>query len=116
MQAYIELVSRFPILLLIFLAVICGVSGDIFAKYWSVDHKLSYFLLVLFFYAGSAFFFVPTLLRESLVVISVIWTIMNITGFLLVGLVMFKETLTYWQIMGVLIGIVAVVMLNYNPR
>jgi len=62
--------------------------------------------------AFSGFFFIPTLLREGLVVTSVIWSILSIIGFLAVGILIFKETLTILQIVGVIFGILALIILK----
>ncbi len=112
MNEFFNIFSKFPVWVLLCLAAISVVAGDVLAKYWSTNLKSVFYFLALIAYAFSGFFYIPTLLREGLVITSVIWSILSIIGFLAVGILIFKETLTSLQIVGVIFGILALVILK----
>jgi len=71
-NAYLSVLGRIPVIGLILAASASVIMGDFAAKAWSVNHKESYLFLA---FAGnflSGFFYIPTLLREGLIVTSVI--------------------------------------------
>ena len=113
MHIYVALLSKLPVFALILLASASVIAGDYFAKTWSVDQKPLWGILALLGYFGSGFFYLPTLLREGLVVTSVLWSLVSIIGFLIIGLVIFKESLDAVQTVGVAFGIVALVILAF---
>ena len=112
MRFIIEFFGKIPVWILIALAAASVIAGDIFAKYWSQNRRLSFFILTLILYAGSGLWYTPTLLRKGLIVTSIAWTITATVGFLIVGMIMFKEHLTGLQIVGTVLGTVAIILLS----
>ncbi len=112
MNEFFNIFSKIPVWVLLCLAAISVVTGDVLAKYWSTNTKSVFYFAGLIAYAFSGFFYIPTLLREGLVATSVIWSILSVIGFLVVGILLFKETLTPLQIVGVILGIIALVILT----
>jgi len=112
MKLFIEILPKLPIYLLLIFSS-CGViAGDYFAKLWSINTKTSFLFLAFLGYIISSFFYIPTLLKEGLIVTSIIWSLISIIGFLFIGFVVFKETLNTMQIIGVCVGLVALVILT----
>ena len=111
MDLYISLLGRLPMYLLLVLSATGVVAGDYFAKKWSIDQKTSYLLLAFFGYFSSSFFYLPTLLKEGLIITAVIWVLLSTIGFLFIGIVIFKESLNLFQILGVGLGVVAIILL-----
>ena len=97
---------------LILLAATSVVSGDYFAKLWSTSLNDTHMILAFIGYFFSAFFFIPTLLREGLVTTSILWSVLSIIGFVIVGLLIFNETLSTIQIIGVVLGIISLLVLS----
>lgn len=87
------------------------IAGDYFAKFWSTNQKGIFVLLAVLGYAASSLFYIPTLLREGLVITSLIWSILAIIGFLVIGLFVFNETLSTVQWIGVGLGIGSLIIL-----
>lgn len=114
MQTYIDLLSKLPVSALLGLSAVGVIFGDYFAKYWSQHPRPFWLVLTFIAYFLSPFFYVPTLLREGLVVTSVVWSILSIIGYLFVGLVIFRETLSGTQTVGVVLGVVALVILSWR--
>ena len=113
MQTYLALVAKFPVFVLIIFAVISVVTGDYFAKLWSINQRPIFFIAALIGYFGSGLFYTPTLVREGLVVTSVLWSVLAIIGFLVIGLIVFKEPITTIELVGVVFGIASLVILAF---
>ena len=111
MDLYPGLLARLPIYLLLTFSAASVVLGDYFAKKWSIDQKTLYLALTFLGYIGGSFFYIPSLLKEGLVVTSIIWVVLSTVGFLFVGIVIFKESLTPLQILGVGFGMVSIFLL-----
>jgi multidrug transporter EmrE-like cation transporter len=108
----ITLLAKLPIWLLLALSAAGVVSGDYFAKSWSLNQRGWVYGLAIAGYAVSALFYIPTLLREGLVITSVIWVVLSTIGFLVVGILIFHETLTPLQWVGVGLGIASLLILT----
>jgi drug/metabolite transporter (DMT)-like permease len=112
MNIITEVLSKLPMMLLLVLAALGVAFGDYFAKLWSMNPNNYWYALALVGYSSVGIFYLPTLLKNGLVITSVIYSILAIVAFLVVGLVVFNETLTARQIAGVSIGIVSLLILS----
>ena len=112
MELFTEILPGLPMYVLIALSA-CGVIlGDYSAKTWSIDRNTLWLALAFLGYFFSAFFYIPSLLKEGLVVTSLLWDILSVVGFLFIGIVIFKENLNTLQSAGVILGIIALIMLS----
>jgi multidrug transporter EmrE-like cation transporter len=91
------------------IAAFATIIGDLFAKYWSLHRKPTLLGLALLGYFIGSVFYIPSLLREGLVVTSIIWTLVATLGFILLGLLLFKEHLVPLQYVGVTLGTLALI-------
>ncbi len=108
----ISVLTKLPVWLLLGLSAAGVITGDYFAKYWSVNQRLLFVVLAVAGYAVSSLFYIPTLLREGLIITSVIWVVLSTIGFLFIGLVLFHETLTAIQWLGAGLGIASLLILS----
>ena len=106
------LFGKIPVVALLVLSAASVIWGDFAAKSWSLNHKPLWYWLGMLGYIGSGVFFIPTLLRQGLVVGSIIWDLLGLLGFLFVGIVIFKEQLTLMQGIGAALGGIALVLLS----
>ena len=104
--------SKVPVLGLLVLAATSVIFGDYAAKYWSTGVGNIWYFFAFIGYFGSAFFYIPTLLREGLVVTSLIWVVLSSAGFILIGVVLFGESLTPFQTLGLGLGLISVLLLS----
>lgn len=111
METFIQIAQKIPIWALLALSGTGVVLGDTMAKVWSLNPRWSIFVVAMLGYFVSGFFYIPSLLREGLVITSVIWSLISIIGFLFVGLVFFKEHLTLIQWIAVALGVVSLLIL-----
>ena len=109
---YLNVLGKIPVIGLIMLASLSVIIGDYAAKAWSVNHKGLLLLVAFVGYFFSAFFYTPTLLREGLIITSVIWVLLSTIGFILIGLLIFKETLSALQAVAVVLGIISIFILT----
>ena len=107
-----HLLAKLPVWLLLLISASGVIAGDYFAKYWSTNQRTIFAILSVAGYAVSALFYIPTLLREGLVVTSILWSILSILGFLAIGLLVFHETLAPIQWVGVAFGIICLVIFS----
>lgn len=112
MDLFTEILPQLPMYALIALSACGVVLGDYSAKTWSIDHKTLWLVLAFVGYFFSAFFYIPSLLKEGLVVTSLLWDLLSIIGFIFIGLVIFKETLTPLQTIGAVLGVIALIILS----
>jgi multidrug transporter EmrE-like cation transporter len=99
---------------MILLSGLCVVLGDIFGKIWSENLNKNFFLLSILFYGLSSVFYMPALLKEGLTITSVIWSLISILGFLIVGILIFHEKLTPVQIIAVVLGMISLVLFSFS--
>jgi multidrug transporter EmrE-like cation transporter len=109
-----ELLARYiPLGILLALSSASVIVGDAFAKSWSV-HQRGWMLAFAFAgYLGSALFYIPSLLKEGLIVTSVIWSLVSTIGFLVIGLLFFHETMSRWQAVAVVLGVLSLVVFAF---
>ena len=108
--------QKIPVIVLLLISATGVILGDFFAKYWSLHQRTIFYVIAIVGYLCSSVFYIPTLLRQGLVVTSIIWSLISIIGFLFVGLVIFKETLTTLQMVGVGFGVVSLVILAFAVK
>lgn len=70
MQALLVLLAKLPVWTLLLLSSVSVVTGDFFAKYWSLQLKNVYVFGALTGYVLSGFFFLPILRSKGLVLLS----------------------------------------------
>ena len=84
MQFLINVFNKIPVLVLLSLSTIAVLFGDYMGKYWSTNPRLIFFVLALFGYLLTGFFYVPILLREGLVVSALLWVLLDTLGFIFI--------------------------------
>jgi len=104
-------INLFPVWILLLLSAASNIVGDFFAKFWSTNHRHTYFTAAILSFLCSGVFYAFTLLREQLIVASMIWSILSIMGFLFIGLFIFHEELSSVQTVGVGLGVASLVVL-----
>ncbi len=108
----IELLKNLPSVALIIISVIFVTIADYYGKKWALTDNVLYLVYAV---AGSTFsglFYFPILFKQELVTSSIVWTVLSIFAFLIIGVLVYKETLTPVQIFGSLLGIVSIIILS----
>ena len=63
MNYFVSILQKLPPLVLVSLAAVSGVVGDLFAKYWSLNTKNTFYIFAIIFYIGSAVFLYPIITK-----------------------------------------------------
>jgi len=114
MKTFIDFFNRIPVGVLLALSAASVIAGDYFSKFWSVNQRPIFYALGLAGYLLSGIFYIPTLLREGLIITSIVWVVASTAGFLIIGVAIFKESLSPLQIVGVVLGTAALVILSWK--
>ncbi|OGL74486.1 hypothetical protein A3C96_00520 [Candidatus Uhrbacteria bacterium RIFCSPHIGHO2_02_FULL_60_10] len=112
MSNIVSLIQKVPVPVLIAFSASSVIIGDLLAKYWSTSFRTPLFVGAILAYMMSGVFYIPTLLTKGLVVTSLAWSLLSIIGFMFIGLVVFRESLTTTQIIGAALGVVSLVFLS----
>jgi multidrug transporter EmrE-like cation transporter len=112
MDTIVSWSQRLPLILLFTVSAFFVGVGDYLAKKWSLEPGWSFCAGALACYFFSSLFYLLTLTRKGLVVSCVIWSISSIVAFLFVGLVIFHETLSGMQLIGVILGTISLILLS----
>lgn len=94
------------------IAVLMEVAGDIIFKSWSMNTQKLIFVLGLIIYTVATLFWAFALRYEYLSKSITVFTVLNLILVVLAGVFFFKEKLTWWNITGIVFGIIAVVLLE----
>jgi multidrug transporter EmrE-like cation transporter len=114
MEVFLNITSSIPVFALILLSATGVITGDYFAKSWSENHQSWRFALSLVGYLCSGIFYIPTLLRDQLVVTSIMWSFLSILGFLVIGIIIFHETFDHLQIAGIIFGVLSLLLFSLS--
>ena len=87
--------------------------GDWFSKKYSMAPGFLLGLAALVSYALTTFCWLPALTKHhSLSILGTIWAVMTTLTAVLIGVLIFKESLTTLQIMGIVLAIISIVLLS----
>lgn len=111
MPSKIALKSIFFILVIV--AAILEASGDVILKKWALSGKQTVFFLGVIVYFLATVIWAFSLKYEFLSKAISIITILNLIIVVLVGVLYFNEDLSLVNKIGILIGIVSVIMIQY---
>lgn len=98
--------------MLIALAVLLEVIGDVFFKKWALENKNQLLILGLIIYFIGTFFWAISLKYEFLSKAISVFTILNLIIIVLVGLIYFKEGLSLINKIGIGLGILSVILIE----
>ena len=93
---------------------IVGVLGDYFLKLASAHNqplRTSWFYIGFALYASTAFGWVFVMKHLKLGTISVLYSVSLVLLLTAIGVTLFRETLNYFEMMGILLAVVSLVLL-----
>ncbi|MBA3733293.1 EamA family transporter [Patescibacteria group bacterium] len=104
--------------LISFIIIIClaivGVSADYFIKLSGNSEKyiiISYFFIGMVIYALTAFGWFYVMKNTRLSVLGIIYSVSTSVLLLMIGVIFFKEQLTVYNVIGVVLGIISIIFL-----
>lgn len=100
-------------LLLIATGALLEVAGDVTLKYWALSHRTALMIFGLGIYFAGSIFWAYSLWYESLSKAIIVFTLSNLLIALAVALLVFDETLTHKQMVGVGLALVAIFLIEF---
>jgi multidrug transporter EmrE-like cation transporter len=97
---------------LVILAALISVVGDLCGKLWAIGKGWYFYPIALVVWTLGSIVYLPVLAKQGLIIATLMWCFFNILGFVFLGVVVFKETLTPLQWGGVFLGITGMVLLT----
>lgn len=107
-----EITLKFIFFGLIILAVAFEVVGDIFFKKWSIDSKNILLYVGLLIYFIGTIFWAISLKYEYLSKAISVFTVLNLIVVVLVGVLYFKEDLSFVNKIGIGLGILSIILIE----
>lgn len=101
-------------LIILFVGGIILTIGDIVMKKWVSTSHFSYYMIGLFIYLIGLNFLAFSFKYKNIAVASVIFVLFNVITLSIVSWLYFKETLNTMQLIGIVVGLIAVVMLELS--
>ena len=87
--------------------------GEYLSKSWALQPSVNKALLLISMYVAGTIAWLPAIHRgQTISVVGTIWSLLSLITTLFVGIIIFHETLTVTQIVGLCFGVVAVVLLS----
>jgi multidrug transporter EmrE-like cation transporter len=90
--------------------------GDLFMKKWVVSNFFWIYIIGMFFYIIGLNFLAFSFKYKNIAVASVIFILINIITLLLFSYFYFKEKLGIYEIAGITLGIIAIIMLELAEK
>lgn len=101
------------VFLILIVAMVFYGFGEFFSKMFANTSLSKFGFLALLFYTFNAVCFLPAIKKfNSLSILGTIWNICYVIITLFIGIFIFGESLTTLQIIGVIFGIVAIILLS----
>jgi drug/metabolite transporter (DMT)-like permease len=107
-----RLSSKFIFLLAVLFGVSLEVLGDYFIKRWAVEDQSLFAILGLVIYFIGSLGWMLSLKYESLSKAATIFMILNLLAIVFIGVVFFKEHLTWLQRIGIAFGIMSIALIE----
>lgn len=98
--------------ILIIFAILIDTVGDISSKFAAVKNKNIYLIVAISLYILSTFIWAISLRHNDLSKATVIFNTLNVIAVVFAGVLIFKESLTTLNIVGIVLGIISVVLLS----
>jgi len=114
MNSILLLLSKVNPIILFFVGALTIVSGDLYAKKWSISIQQIVAYLSIFFYIIGGLIFISLVKSTNSVGISnVLWNIIGIIGTLIISYLFFHEIITARQMLGIILGLFSIILITY---
>lgn len=97
----------------LFISVMFFGLGEYLSKKWGFHPSISMTVFVVIAYACSTLTWLPILLhKNSITIMGSMWLLLATLFMVFVGMVIFKESVNAYQIFGIILAIIAMLLLN----
>ena len=102
-------------LIIIFCGGVILTAGDIILKKWIETNKSLFYVIGILIYIVGLNFLAQSFKFKNIAVASVMMVIINVIILSIFSWLYFKETLSIYQIIGIILGLAAITILEFAP-
>ncbi len=89
--------------------------GEFLSKKFALHPSTKYVIYILLVYALGTLAWLPAILQKNqLSVVGTIWSIMSLLATVLIGTLLFKEKLTIFGLVGIVLAFTSIILLSIN--
>ncbi|MDO8529374.1 MAG: SMR family transporter [bacterium] len=107
-----EISLKYTFFILIAMAIIFEIAGDVLFKKWSLGNKNTFLYIGLLIYATGTVFWAFSLKYEQLSKAISVFTIVNLIVISLIGILFFKEDISFTNKIGIGLGILSIALIE----
>lgn len=104
---------KFFFYILIFIVAILEIIGDIFFKEWTIQNKWPLLFAGVFSYLLATTAWAFSLKYSELFKAVLIFGIITTVAGIIVGLFIYKESVSYYGVAGIILGIISIILLEF---
>lgn len=104
--------TKFLFFALIGIGVALEALGDVYFKKWALENKTALLIIGLTIYFAGAVFWALALKHEYLSKAIAIFTVLNLIVVVLIGVLLFKEDLSFANKIGIALGIISIILIE----
>lgn len=87
--------------------------GEFLSKKFALNPKLSLFIILILTSSLGMITWLPAIMQKNqLSVVGVMWSVLSLISTILIGVLIFHEKLTQLNILGIILGVIAVTLLS----
>ncbi len=95
------------------LSVLVTMYGDYLSKKFALSPSWRYVVIISIVYAIGTLFWLPAILQKNeLSIVGAMWAVMLYVGIVSIGLIIFKETVSSFGILGIILGLISIIFLS----
>ncbi len=104
-----------PAIIWLLISALFFAAGEYLSKLWAMGPSLRFTILVVMAYALGTLTWLPALLHKNqLAIMGTLWLLLATLATISIGIFIFHEQLNYFQIVGIILAAIAMILLNLN--
>lgn len=100
-------------LILVFIGAVIEVFADIAFKWWNDRNEIHLIIVGVILYLTGTAFWVASLRYESFTKSGTVFLLLNIILLTMAGLLLFKDNISDINRLGIILGIISIIMIEY---
>lgn len=102
-----------PAIVWLLISALFFAAGEFLSKLWGQAPSIRLAILVVLVYSFGAITWLPALLHKNqLSIMGMLWLLLGVIATILIGVFVFHEHLNIYQIVGVVLALLAMILIN----
>ena len=108
-----NIIMAVPYIAWLILSALCFAAGEFFSKKFGLAPGWMYLLCILGSYMLGTLLWLPAIVQNNqLSIVGAIWSVMSLLATVLIGVIVFSESLNAVAITGICLGLVSIFLLS----